>query len=124
MVVLDKQDYINQSTGLPGSNAYLLMVDSTNKHKSKLTNLLRTIKAQGGLGDSTYKNPLLNRHSPPPQNSMGYPNYIKKDMRPIFSRRVMTTYGLAKVLANILSPLVAHSLITSGTLNILWTRSN
>ena len=32
-----------------------LTTDSTNKHKNNLINILRAIKAEGGLGDLTYK---------------------------------------------------------------------
>ena len=36
-----------------------LMADSTNKHTQKLINMFRTIKAEGGLGDTI----LHSRHS-------------------------------------------------------------
>ena len=49
MLVVDKQDYTNTSHELlvQRDNYRTLTVDPTNKHKNKLINLGRTIKAQG-----------------------------------------------------------------------------
>ena len=57
MVVLDKHDYTNKAQNqLAKRDTYRpLKADPTNKHKSKLINVLRTIKVQGRLWDSTCK---------------------------------------------------------------------
>ena len=53
MLVLDKQEYINKAKDhLVESDMYRpLTADPTNKHKSKLINMFRTIKAEGELGE-------------------------------------------------------------------------
>ena len=53
MVVFDRQDYINKAQDLftERDTCGPLMADPTNK----LINMLRTIKAEGRLGDTTYK---------------------------------------------------------------------
>ena len=57
MVVLDKQDYTNTTQDhLAQRDTYRsLAADPMNNHKNKLINILRTIKAQGGLGEIPYK---------------------------------------------------------------------
>ena len=78
MVVLDKQDYISKSIGLlTHREAYKpLTVDPTNTHKNKLINMLRTIKAEGRLGDITYKR--LYPAGAGLQHAMGYPKSTKR----------------------------------------------
>ena len=58
MVVLGKHEYTNKGTGLTCSREGVyrpITMNPNEKHKNKLINFLRTIKAQGGLGDNTYK---------------------------------------------------------------------
>ena len=51
MVVLDQQDYINKAQDLlVERNTCRLLTDApTNKHRNKLINMLRPIKAEGAL---------------------------------------------------------------------------
>ena len=55
--VMDKQDYISKAQDLQADkDTYCLITGNlTTKHKNKLTLMLRTTKAQGGLDDVTYK---------------------------------------------------------------------
>ena len=54
MVVMDKEDYINKSEELFQSSAYkVLTTDPTTKHKNKLISLLKSIKAEGEINEST-----------------------------------------------------------------------
>ena len=54
MVVLEKEDYIRKSEDLLKQNTYReLAADPTNKYKNKLISLLKTIKTEGGLNNST-----------------------------------------------------------------------
>ena len=56
-MVLERQDYINKAMDISvDRDTYQpLTADPANKHKNKLINMLRTIKAEGGLGDITYR---------------------------------------------------------------------
>ena len=65
MVVLDRQGYINNCKGLLAQRETYRpsTMDPTNKQYIKLINILRTIKAEGGLEDITYKR-LFNWHRP------------------------------------------------------------
>ena len=56
MVVMDKEDYIKKLEDLLKQNTYReLVAEPTNKYKNKLINLLKTIKAEGGINNNTYK---------------------------------------------------------------------
>ena len=56
MVVMDKEEYIKKLEDLLKQNTYReLATDPTNKYKKKLINLLKTIKAEGGINNITYK---------------------------------------------------------------------
>ena len=109
MVVLDKQVYITKAQDLLAQRDTYRSITlyPTNKHKNKLINLLWIIKAQGGLGNSTYKR-LSNKCRP--QNSMASKIHKKSTLpTPIGSSRGVITCGVAKELASILSLLVGHS---------------
>ena len=68
MVVLDRKDCLNKTQNLLADNdTYRLITgDPTSKHKNKLILILRTIRAQGGLNDTTYKG-LYPRSAVPPK---------------------------------------------------------
>ena len=56
MVVLEKEDYIRKSEDLLKKNTYKeLTADPTSKYKNKLISLLKTIKSQGGINNTTYR---------------------------------------------------------------------
>ena len=56
IVVLEKEDYIRKSEDLLKKNTYRkLTADPTNKYKNKLISLLKTIKSQGGINNTTYR---------------------------------------------------------------------
>ena len=56
MVVLVSEDYTAKSeTLLHQPNYKVLKTDPTNKYKNKLVDLLKNIKAEGGIDDITYK---------------------------------------------------------------------
>ena len=77
MMVLNKQDYFHIAQDLLAQrDTYrLLTVDPTNKHKNKLINMFKPIKAGGGLGDTTYKRLYVTGTSL--QKFMGYPTSTK-----------------------------------------------
>ena len=56
MVVMEKNEYSKKSEDLLNQSTYkALTTDPTNKYKNKLINLLKTIKAEGGIDNNTYK---------------------------------------------------------------------
>ena len=56
MVVLDTEDYIKKSEELLNQTTYkLLSSDPTTKHKNRLISILKSIKAEGGIDNTTYK---------------------------------------------------------------------
>ena len=76
MVVMDKEDYIKKSEDLLKQNTYReLAADLTNKYKNKLINLLKTIKAEGGINNTTYKRLYPTGLGSP--KYYGCPKYIK-----------------------------------------------
>ena len=110
MVVLDSEDYTAKSeTLLHQSNYKVLKTDPTNKYKNKLIGLLKTIKAEGGMDDITYKR-LYPTGAVPPKY-YGLPKVHKPGMplRPIISSVGSVTHATAKELARIIKPLVGGS---------------
>ena len=110
MVVMDKQDYINNANQLLNQNTYkVISKDPTNTIKNKLINILKGIKTKSGLGINTYKSMYPTGCVPP--KFYGLPKIHKPDtpLRPIVSSCGSVTYGVAKELAKILKPLVGKS---------------
>ena len=110
MVVLDSVEYTAKSEALLNQSNYkVLKNDPTNKYKSKLIGLLKTIKAEGGIDDTTYKR-LYPTGAVPPKY-YGLPKVHKTGMplRPIISGIGSVTHATAKELARIIKPLVGGS---------------
>ena len=110
MVVLEKDDYIRKSEDLLKHNTYReLVADPTNKYKNKLISLLKTIKSEGGINNSTYRR-LYPTGAVSPKY-YGLPKIHKSGapLRPIISSRGSATYERAKELVNIIKPLVGRS---------------
>ena len=77
MVVIDKEEYIKKSEELLSQSSYkVLPSDPTTKHKNKPISLLKTIKAEGGINDTTYRRLYPTGQDPP--NIMVCQKYIKK----------------------------------------------
>ena len=110
MVVMDRENYNNKSKELLQSSIYkVLNTDPTTKHKNKLISLLKTIKAEGWINESTYKRLYLTGAVTPKYN--GLPKVHKEDtpLRPKESSIGSVTYETAKELSRILKPLVGRS---------------
>ena len=110
MVVLDKDDYIRNSEDLLKQDTYReLAADPTNKYKNKLISLLKTIKSQAGINNSTYR--ILYPTGAVSPKYYGLPKIHKPGvpLRPIISNRGSATYETAKELDNIIKPLVGRS---------------
>ena len=110
MVVMEKKEYIKKSEDLLNQTTYkALTTDLTSKYKSKLINLLKNIKAEGGIDNNTYKR-LYPTGAVPPKY-YGLPKVHKQGipLRPIISSRGSVSYETAKELAKILKPLIGKS---------------
>ena len=56
MVVMDREEYIKKSEELLKQSTYKeIPTDPTTKYKNRLINLLKSIKAEGGINDTTYR---------------------------------------------------------------------
>ena len=110
MVVLNEEDYIKKAEDLLSQQTYKKIPDSrTSKQKTKLINLLKNIKVEGGVSDETYKRMYPTGAGSP--KFYGLPEMHKPGipLMPIVSSRGTVTYNPAKELAKILKPLVGRS---------------
>ena len=111
IVIMDKEDYQHKAKALlEDQGTYkALKTDPTGRLKSKMINLLKKIKTEGGIDDILYKK-LYPTGAVTPK-FYGLPK-IHKDgipLRPIVSSRGSISYEVAKELARILKPLVGSS---------------
>ena len=110
LVVMDKTDYIKKAEELLNKPTYKkIPEDPTSRQKNKLINILKNIKAEGGLSDEAYR-----RMYPTGAGSRefyGLPKIHKPGipLRPIVCSTGTVTYSTAKELAKILKPLVGMS---------------
>ena len=110
MVVMDKEEYIQKSEDILHQPTYKeLPSDPTTKHKNRLISILKTIKSEGGIDNTTYKRLYPTGAGSP--KYYGLPKIHKQGvpLRPIISSRGSATYKSAKELAKILKPLVDKS---------------
>ena len=110
MVVMDKDDYIEKSEELLLKPTYkILSSDPTTKHKKKLIALLKSIKAEGGIKENTYRRLYptgscsLKYYGLPKVHKTGIP------LRPIVSSIGSISYETTKELSKILKPLVGKT---------------
>ena len=111
MVVMDREDYNNKSEELLNTPTYqILKTDPTSKIKNKLVSLLKTIKAEGGISETTYKKLYPTGATTP--KYYGLPKVHKEGtpLRPTVSSIGSATYEAAKELSKILKPLVGRSI--------------
>ena len=82
----------------------------TSKHKFKFINILRKIKAEGGIDDNTYMEMFPTGPSSP--NLYGLLRNPQKEhpLRPILSSKGTVTYHIAKELSTILKSLLKQSI--------------
>ena len=110
IVIMDRQDYISKANNLLSQNTCRsIQWDPTNTIKNKLINILKRVKSQTGLNNQMYKAMYPTGCVPP--KFYGLPKIHKPDtpLRHIVSSYGSVTYGMAKVLAKILKPLVGKS---------------
>ena len=110
MVVMDRDDYHQKAEALLQESAYWpIPNDPTNKYKTRLIALLKSIKTEGGINESTYRRLYPTGAGSP--KFYGLPKIHKEStpLRPIMSSIGAVTYSTSKELARILKPLVGKS---------------
>ena len=111
LVVIDTVDYIKKANEiLEDTNTYrVIQTDPTSRLKNRLISILRRIKTATGLQENIYRKMYPTGASPP--RFYGLPKIHKKNipLRPIVSSIGSVAYGLAKVLADIIKPLMGCS---------------
>ena len=110
IVVMDKEDYNTKSEELLQTSTYqILSTDPTNRQKNKLISLLKSIKAEGVISETTYKKLYPTGATTP--KYYGLWKVHKKDtpLRPIVSSIGSVAYETAKELSRIHKPLVGRS---------------
>ena len=113
MVVLDKEDFINNAQELLSQLAYKeIPKDPTNKIKAQLITKLRRIKKDRNLDEGKYKAMYPTGCVPPKFYGLPKIHKTANPLRPIVSSRGSVTYGVAKVLSKVLKSLVGKSPIT------------
>ena len=110
MVVMDREDYNTKSEELLHTSTYqILSTDPTNKHKNKLISLLKSIKAEGGISETTYKKLYPTGATTPKYYGLTKVHKEDTPLRPIVSSIGSVTYETAKELSRILKPLLGRS---------------
>ena len=110
LVIIDRAEYNKKAEELLNTGTYKNIPDDpTRKQKNKLINILKKIKAEGGLNEDTYRRLYLT--TAVPSKFYGLPKIHKSGMplRPIVSSISAATYNTAKELAKILKHLVGMS---------------
>ena len=109
IVVMDKDEYIKKSEELHQPTYKELTTDPTTKYKNRLISLLKTIKAEGGIDNSTYKRLYPTGAGSPKYYGLPKIHKTGVPLRPIISKRGSATCETTKELAKILKPLVGSS---------------
>ena len=110
LVVNDQANYIKKAGELFNKPTYKkIPEDPTSRQKTKLINLLKNVKAEGGINEETCKRMYPTGAGTP--KFYGLPKIHKPGipLSPIVSDRCTVMYSTAKELAKILKPLVGMS---------------
>ena len=109
MVVVDKED-IKKSEELLLQPTYKILPSDPNiKHKNKLITLLKSIKAEGGISENTYKRLHPTGACSPKYYGLPKVHKIGIPLRPIVSSIGSVSYETAKDLSKIHKPLVGKT---------------
>ena len=110
LVIMDTTDYKKKAEELLRQPTYQpIPTDPTSKYKNKLINMLKSIRAEGGISEAVYKKLYPTGAGSP--KFYGLPKIHKEGvpLRPIVSSIGAVTYYTSKELARILKPLVGRS---------------
>ena len=110
MVVMDRDDYNQKAEALLQESAYRpIPNDPTNKYKTKLLALLKSIKTEGRINEATYKRFYPTGAGSPKFYGLCKIHKQSTPLRPIVSNIGAVTYSTSKELSRILRPLVGKS---------------
>ena len=110
VVVMDRKEYMDKVEGLLAQPAYkTISSDLTNKLKAKLIQKLKRIKRETNMDDVMYRTMYPTSCTAPKFYGLLKIHETSTPLRPIVSNRGSVTYGVAKVIAKILKPLVGKS---------------
>ena len=110
MVVMDREDYNQKAEALLQESAYRpIPNDATNKYKTKLIALLKSIKTEGGINEATYKKLYPTGAGSPKFYGLPKIHNEGTPLRPIVSSIGAVTHSTSKELSRILKPLVGKS---------------
>ena len=111
MVVMEKQDYTDKALTLLGYTSIYNIInkDPTTRLRNSLITKVKDIKQKGGLSDTIYR-----KMYPTSADPLSFMTFLKSTklappLRPSVASRSSITYGVAKELAGIISPLVGQS---------------
>ena len=110
LVVIDTEEYKKKAQELLQQPTYQpIPSDPTSKYKNKLINILKSIKAEGGITEAVYKKLYPTGAGSP--KFYGLPKIHKEgvQLRPIVSSIGAVTYYTSKELSRIIKPLVGRS---------------
>ena len=110
LVVIDTEEYKKKAQELLQQPTYqLIATDPTSKYKNKLINMLKSIKAEGGITEAVYKKLYPTGAGSP--KFYGLPKIHKEGvpLRPTVSSIGAVTYHTSKELSRIIKPLVGKS---------------
>ena len=109
LVVMDKEDYIEKSEELLLKPTYkILPSDPTTKH-NKLITLLKSIKAEGGIKENTYRRLYPTGACSPKYYGLPKVHKTGIPLRRIVSSIGSISYETAKELSKIFKPLVGKT---------------
>ena len=111
LVVMNRADYIKKSEELLNTDTYQkIPEDPTKKQKTRLINILKKIKSEGGLNEENYKKMYPTGAVSPKYYELPKIHKAGTPLRPIISSIGTASYNTAKELARILKPLVGTSI--------------
>ena len=107
---MDKEDYIEKSEELLSKTTYkILPSDPTTRHKNNIITLLKSIKAEGGIQENTYKKLYPTGACSPKYYGLPKVHKTGIPLRPIVFSVGSVSYETAKELCKILKPLVGNT---------------
>ena len=110
LVVMDREEYIKKAEDLLKEDTYKIITDDpTNKQKNKLIQLLKKVKAEGGINGESYRKMYPTGAGIPKFYGLLKVHKAGVPLRPIVSSRGSVSHNTSKELARILKPLAGRS---------------
>ena len=107
---MDKEEYIKNAEELLNQEIYkIIPIDTTNRQKNRLMQILKKINEEGGVNEDTYKKMYPTGAGIPKFYGLPKIHKVGVPVRLTVSSRGSVAYGTAKELARILKPLAVRS---------------